>query len=174
MRPCVFGRFVSIPLICAKPSSYIPEIYYSDKIYSIGEINMITNRELTSEEKESLAKEVRQFLLDNELWIDVRVYFNGKAFGTGDGKGNFSYNNPDKLIVLEDINPRDYFEYVSDDDVMSMSFEGDFYGCLNFTNEYGVDFDNRIQMEFDGILRKYGVYYELGHAWNLSCYYSWR
>jgi hypothetical protein len=29
---------------------------------------MITGRELTYQEKEALATEVRQFLIDNELW----------------------------------------------------------------------------------------------------------
>ena len=135
---------------------------------------MITGRKLTRGEKESLAKEVRQFLIRNELWTDVRIYFNGKAFATCDRNGNYFYNDPKHLVVLEDEDPRAYFEYVSKDDIMSMSFEGDFYGCMNFYCEYGADFDNRIQKEFGAILEKYGVYYELGHAWNLSCYYSWK
>ena len=122
---------------------------------------MITGRELTREEKENLAKEVRQFLMDNELWTDARIYFNGKAFCSNRGD-------------LEDEDPRAYFEYVSPDDVMSVSFEGDFYGCMNFRCQYGADFDNRIQKEFGDILESYGVYYELGHAWNLTCCYLWK
>jgi hypothetical protein len=55
---------------------------------------------------------------------------------------------------------------------MSMSFEGDFYGCINFTNEYGAYYDNRIMKSFNAILDKYGVWYELGDAWNLTCYYN--
>jgi len=135
---------------------------------------MITGRKLTKKEKGALAKEVRQFLLQNELWTDVKIYFNGKAFSTRDQNGKYHYNDPKNLIVLEDEDPRRYFEYVSDDDIMSMSFEGDFYGCLNYMNEYSADFDNRIQSEFNEILAKYGVYYELGNAWNLSCFYSWK
>jgi len=122
---------------------------------------MITGRKLTGKEKEALAKEVRQFLMDNELWADIRVYFNGKAFCSDSGD-------------LEGIDPRDFFEYVAKDHILSMSFEGDFYGCMNFHCEYGADFDNRIQQGFDAILAKYGVFSELGHAWNLSCYYSWQ
>ena len=122
---------------------------------------MITGRELTSGEKENLAKEVLQFLMDNELWTDVRIYFNGKAFCSNQGD-------------LENQDPRAYFKYVSDDDILSMSFEGDFYGCMNYHCEYGADFDNRIQQEFSAILENYGVYYELGHAWNLTCYYLWK
>ena len=135
---------------------------------------MITGRELSSEEKESLAKEVRQFLLRNELWTDVRIYFNGKAFSTSDRSGNYFCNDPDHLVVLEDEDPRNYFKYVSKDDIMSMSFEGDFYGCMNFHCRRGADFDVHIRMKFDEILEDYGVYYELGNAWNLTCYYSWK
>jgi hypothetical protein len=122
---------------------------------------MITGRELTCEEKESLAKEVRQFLMDNELWTDVRIYFNGKAFCSNQGD-------------LEDEDPRAYFKYVSGDDILSMSFEGDFYGCMNFNCAYGADFDSRIQMEFSDILEEYGDCYELGNAWNLTCSYLWK
>jgi len=120
---------------------------------------MITGRKLTREEKEALAKEVRQFLIDNELWTNVRIYFNGRAFCANDGD-------------LENIDPREYFEFVAKDHIMSMSFEGPFYGCMNFYCEHGADFDIRIQQEFYDILAKYGVYNELGDAWNLSCYYS--
>ena len=67
---------------------------------------------LLSEEKiEKLAKEIRQFLIDNNMWVDVRIYFNGKAFATDDGK-NFYYNDPEHLVVLENMNPKDYFDYV--------------------------------------------------------------
>jgi len=74
------------------------------------------------------------------------------------------------LVVLEDQDPKKYFDYVGP--ILSMSFEGDFYGVMNFTNEYGADFDNRIMAGFQKILDKYGVHAELGNAWNLSLYYN--
>ena len=137
---------------------------------------MITGRKLTSEEKEALAIEIRQFLLDNELWADVTIFFNGKAFSTDDRNGNYFYDDPEHLVVLEDMDPREFLEYVAptpEDDIVYMSFEGPFYGCMNFHWENGPDFDLRIQQEFEDILEKYGVYYELGHKWNLSCCYLW-
>lgn len=126
---------------------------------------------LTESQIEELAKEIRQFLLDNNLWVDVNIYFNGKAFSTSDRNGNYYYNDQNHLVVLEDQDPKNYFKYVAEPNVLSMSFEGDFCGCLNFYNEYGVAFDNKVQKEFSDILAKYGLYYELGHHWNLSCYY---
>ena len=125
-------------------------------------------KKLTKKQIEKLADEIRQFLLDNQLWTDVRIYFNGKAYATDDRNGHYYYNDPEHLVVLEDEDPHDYFDYVGD--FLSMSFEGDFYGCLNYTNEYGAAFDDRIQEGFRSILRKYELYYELGNAWNLSLY----
>ena len=118
---------------------------------------------------EELAKEIREFLLDNHLWVDVTIYFNNKAFSTYDGK-NFYYNDPTNLIVLEDKDPRDYFDYVAEPHILSMAFEGDLYGCFNGYGEYGYEFDHRIQKEFQDILDKYGLYYEMGNRWNLTCY----
>jgi len=131
-------------------------------------------RELTSEEKECFAKEVRQFLLRNDLWVDTRIYFNGKAFSTYDRNGNHFCNDPNHLVVLEDEDPRNYFEYVAKEDILSMSFEGPLYRVMNYHCEWGADFDDRILKELNEILEQYGVYYELGHAWNLTCFYSWK
>ena len=125
-------------------------------------------KKLTKTQIEKMAKEVRQFLLDNHLWVDVCIYFNGKAFSTDDRKGSFAYNDPDKQFVLEDVDPRNYFEYVGD--ILSMSFEGELCGCLNFYNEYGADFDSRIMEGLSSIFAKRGLYYELGNHWNLSVY----
>lgn len=127
-------------------------------------------KKLNKSTVEKLACEIREFLISNDLWSDCTIYFNGKAFSTDDRQGNFYYNNRKQLVVLEDQDPRNYFEYVAEPHTLSMSFEGDFYGCLNYTNEYGAEFDNRIMEEFSTILEKHGLYYELGNAWNLSCY----
>lgn len=125
-------------------------------------------KKLTPAQIEALAKEIRQFLLDNRLWVDVRIYFNGKAFSTDDGGSTYAYNDPTRLFVLEDVDPRSYFEYVGD--ILSMSFEGDLCGCLNYYNEYGAAFDNRITEGLTVIFKKSGLYFELGNHWNLTAY----
>lgn len=65
-------------------------------------------------------------------------------------------------ITIEDIDPRRYFEYA--DGCLSMSFEGAFYSIMNNDSSY------KLEEEFSAILLKYGLYYELGNAWNLSCF----
>lgn len=129
-------------------------------------------KQLSAEQIEEMAVEIREFLLENNLWIDVRIYFNGKAFSTDDRKGNYAYNDRSRLFVLEDINPKDYFEYVGD--ILSMSFEGDLCGCLNFYGEYGYKFDDFVTNSLRDIFAKRGLYYEQGNHWNLSVYPEWQ
>jgi len=125
---------------------------------------------LTEKQIEALAKETRQFVIDNGIWVDTTIFFNGRAYSTSDRRGHYFYNDPDNLVELEDEDPRDYFEYVNPDHIMSMMFEGPLYGCLNYTGEYGHKYDDRIQDGLMKIFRKYHVYYELGNAWNLTLF----
>lgn len=118
-------------------------------------------KKLTKKQIEKMAYEIRKFLLDNEMWIDVTIYFNGKALSTSNGR-EFGYNDPEKVFLREDVDPRDYFEYVGD--ILSMSFEGPFCHCLAYGTAPSVE------KAFRELLAKYGVYYELGQCWNLSLY----
>lgn len=120
----------------------------------------------TKAQIENLAKEIRQYLLDREMWSDIRIYFNGKAFATDDREGHYYYNDPDHLVVLEDEDPHTYTEYAGD--ILTMTFEGPLYEVLN----YGGYGDNpwQVEEELTAIFRKYGLYYELGNAWNLTAY----
>ena len=124
-------------------------------------------KKLTKRQIEALAKEIRQFLLDHDLWVDVNIYFNGKAFSTDDRNGHYYYNDPEHLVVLEDQDPRRYFEYVGD--ILSMSFEGPFYDVMN---DYLGTFGDNIAEKFRAIIDKRGLCFELGNSWNLSLYYA--
>lgn len=127
---------------------------------------MNETKKLTPEMIENLAVEIREFLLEHEIWIDVDIYFNGKCFSTYDKEtGKFHYNDREHMVVREDEDPRMYFEYVNPDHILSMSFEGIvcemlYYGAMP-----------RTKKEFDAIFTRYGIYYEFGNHWNFSCYY---
>ena len=126
-----------------------------------------TNKGRASKKRnEALAKDIRKWLLDHEMWIDVTIYFNGKAYSTGDRKGHHFYNDPKNLVELDNMNPEDYFEWVNPNHILSMSFEGDLYDLLN----YDWEFPKKWFEEFHDIFDKHGVYYELGNAWNLTCF----
>ena len=121
---------------------------------------------LTEQQIETMAIEIRNFLLAHRLWIDVAIYFNGKAFSTSDGNRRFTYNDPDDLIVLEDQDPTRITGYAGD--ILTMTFEGPLYDCMNFTGELGHDYESKIESWLSNIFLKYGCYYELCEAWSLT------
>lgn len=126
----------------------------------------MNDKRLTPEQIEEMATEIREFLLEHEMWIDVDIYFNGKRFTSYDSaSGKYYYNDCEHLIVEKNKNPKDYFEYVAKDHILSMSFEGVVCEMLYYGEM------STVRREFDKIFEKYGVYYEFGNHWNLTCYY---
>lgn len=120
---------------------------------------------LTAKKIEALATEILDFLLEHEIWIDTHIYFNGKCWSSHNKEtGTFHYNDKENVYEYE-ADPRDYFEYVREPNILSMSFEGPLYEVMN-----GYFANDGLEEKFSKILEKYGLYYELGHAWNLSCY----
>lgn len=120
---------------------------------------------LTAKQIEELATEIFNWLVDNELWVDVAIYFNGKRWNTHNKDyTEFCYN--ERRYFEDKADPTDYFEYVRKPNILSMSFEGGLYDVLNgYSYGWGILSD-----EFRAIFNKYGLYFELGHAWNLTCY----
>ena len=121
---------------------------------------------LSEKEIEDLAVEIREFLLQHEMWQDTDIYFNGKRFGCRNPEdGHYYYNDREHLFVEEDIYPETYFEYVNPNHILSMSFEGPVCHMLYY------DCNPELKEEFDKMFEKRGLYYEFGHHWNFSCYY---
>lgn len=121
---------------------------------------------------ETLAREIYEWCKANDLWMDITMYFNGKAWSYNnnwnqyDSKVDAAKKIDEDLYEYENRNPRDYFEYVNEPNIFSMSFEGPLYHVLNAYVPGWV----RLEEELQNIFKKYGLYYELGHAWNLSAY----
>lgn len=123
---------------------------------------------LTAEQREQLATEIFNWLVDNDLWMDVSIYFNGKRWSTMRKVGDdyeFCYN---ERRYFEDVaDPKDYFEYVREpENILSMSFEGSLYDVLHGCNRDCT----KLAEEFLGIFEKHGLYYEYGNSWNLTCF----
>jgi hypothetical protein len=111
---------------------------------------------------EELVKEIEDFLRKYELLEDVCIYFNNKRHSW-----NYSLKS-DRYEMREqkDICPLDYFEWAAYKHILSMSFEGPFYSVMNGYTKEAFD----LQDKFLKLLEKYNLYYELGNAWNLTCY----
>ena len=117
-------------------------------------------KKLTKPDIEKFANEIMAYLEKYGLDSDVCIYYNNKRM-----QNKYDWKNPDaphERIVEDNMSPCDYFEYVNRDHILSMSFEGPLYDSLNYSGykEPGLR----------KIFEKYGVYWELGNAWNLSAY----
>lgn len=116
---------------------------------------------LTKANIEQLANEIMQFLNEHEMQDAVCIYFNNKRIRSNsnwDGE-NLTY----QWVEESNIDPHDYFEYAAYDHILSMSFEGSLYDCLNYS--FG-----RREEQFIKIFNKYNLYFELGNLWNLTVY----
>ena len=115
-----------------------------------------------------LANRIYEFLMKHNMWIDVTIYYNYSSMmscGEVNGEWRCAYN--EAPIIVEGQDPHDYFEYVNPNHILSMSFEGPFYACMN--GDAG-DYGWYISQEFDELLAEYDLYYELGNGWNLTLY----
>lgn len=109
---------------------------------------------------EQMAKEVMDYLIENELSHDVCIYYNNKKM-----KNDYDWHNDDapaNIVIQEGYDPHDYFEWAAHNHILSMSFEGPLYQAINY-GTYDIE-------GLDHIFNKYGVYYELGNMWNLTAY----
>ena len=117
-------------------------------------------------EMEALAKDIYDWCIKNDLWGDCCIYFNGKAWASWDTWYNENGKKiSEDLYEYQDRNPKEYFEYANPD-TLSMSFEGPLYHVLNAYVPGWIKLEN----EFIQLFEKHGMWYEMGHAWNLSAY----
>lgn len=98
-----------------------------------------------------LARDIAKQLVKDKAEMDVSIYVGGRRYQI-DKEGNLLYDI--------DANPKDYFKYVRTPNILSMSFEGPLYQIINHED---IDY-------LQPLFQKYGLYYELGNAWNLSAY----
>ncbi len=111
---------------------------------------------------EALANDIYTWCLGHDCWQDVYIYYNGKRMGTSgkDKTGKTVYRYGGTPFIEDNMDPRDYFAYVREPNILSMSFEGALYDILN----------NHDMFALQDLFSKYGLYYESGNAWNLSAY----
>lgn len=113
-----------------------------------------------------LAIDIYEWCYKHDLWGDNTIYFDGKAWtNIMVWNGEHGKKIAEGLYEYEHKNPKDYFEYANQK-TLSMSFEG----SLNYVLNGYASGAWRLEEEFNKLFKKYGLYYEFGHSWNLSAY----
>ena len=109
------------------------------------------------------AKETLKYLVKHWAEEDTLIYVNGYriSYVGRDWEKEHEKFDWNKIRVEEDKDPKDYFEWAGK--FMSMSFEGPLYDSINYGS-------GKREEELQEIFNKYGYYFELGNAWNLSLY----
>ena len=116
----------------------------------------------TPEQLDELKDRVIEYLKENDLWLDCGIYVNDMRYC------HDSYA-PDEIRIEEDVFVEDYLEYYREaGNIFAMYFEGPLYEIIN--GYAPLDRVDKFHDEFNGLLREYGLYYEQGNAWDLSCY----
>ena len=119
-------------------------------------------KKITKIDIENLAGEIVAFLKAYDIADGVSIYYNGDVIRSKTeykNNGEYSYT----WVKTESVDPHKYFEYAAYDHRLSMSFEGGLYDVLNYSGGSKMD-------KFMKIFERYGLYYELGNAWNLTCF----
>lgn len=113
-----------------------------------------------------LAIDIYEFCKKHDLWEDNTIYFDGKAWSNSETwTGVKGKKITEDLYEYENKDPRDYWEYANPK-TLSMSFEGNLSRVLNGHTRGWI----KLEEQFGKLFKKYNLYYELGHHWNLSCY----
>ena len=118
---------------------------------------------ITKTDIENLVTKIKAFLEMYKIAEDVSIYYNGNVERSQAEYDLVEHNIRYSWTKEYDVNPHDYFEYAAHDHILSMSFEGALYELLNYWGGSKLE-------KFMGIFEEYGLYYELGNAWNLTCY----
>lgn len=124
------------------------------------------------------ASDILKWAIKHDMWHSCGLYVNGDFYCAykADPGMELVYEKQDELGDWQRVykSKRDverYLEYCNHNGhFISMFFDGGpIYDALNFTGDF-MDWCERREAELCDIFEKYGYYYELGHAWNLSAY----
>ena len=108
---------------------------------------------------QELAYKITEVLYKYNCQTDVAIYFEGKRLSTfADLEDSYG-----KWVLEEGFKGSSYTDY-SNDNTITMTFEGDFYDVMN----WGLL--HECYVEFNELIKEYGYWFELGNMWNLALY----
>ena len=121
-----------------------------------------------------IVRDIINFLIENNLWLDISIYANKTCFTSI--KPNMEQSDYNTREILTEHNSGIVYYYKDEasnytqycNGLVTMIFEGPLYHVLNYYDS--MNYCNEIIMKFEELLKRYGLYYELGNAWNLGLY----
>lgn len=129
----------------------------------------------TKENISDIAHDFMDLLTEKNLAQDVAVYFNGMRYSShrvpvSKGGSVFYFykdlGDSNDIVNMQknpaEYDPNNYFDFVPEKHIMSVSFEGLLYDVLN-----GMTGQPYWMSEF---FRRWGLHIELGNSWNFSLY----
>lgn len=121
------------------------------------DIKTLTKKD--KERNEKLANEVKDFLIKNNCFQDVTIFFNRKAMF-------LDWKNGYKDLIIEEKDSRMIFEY-GNHSTLIIAFEGKLYEVFNLCS---CEYHRRIISGLETIFEKYNLYWELGYSYSISLY----
>jgi hypothetical protein len=128
-----------------------------NNFWGIQSIKHHKNFKTREEKNQYVADTIKNWLLENNVGGDTRIYFNGMCYSSSGYGENTTYK------LLKNKRASDYTKYANNETV-TVTFEGDFYSIMNYNYCTGL------RDSFDELIKKLGYHYELGEAWNISLY----
>ena len=115
-------------------------------------------------ENERFRDELMDYINSLGAWSGICLYCNGRAYTSDRPQAPFKdmhTQNGTPYYDIGECSVREQMEHCNPNSI-SMVFEGPFYDMVNRQQD--------IEDRLNGIGHKYGVYFELGHAWDLAFY----
>lgn len=105
-------------------------------------------------EAQKLVNKIKRFVETREIEDGLRIYYENKAI-------DFEYDS--KETIIENIKPQDFIEYVDEEYVVVLAFDGcPLYRVLNTSSHL------KLQNEFVDLLDRNGYKMYFGDSWNAS------
>lgn len=119
-------------------------------------------KKITKEDIANLANQILNNLLKAENYGCCVYYNNNRARIKHCDIDHPEIRMEPHIEIQEGVSPFTFFQYANPDHILSMSFDGSFYNDVNY--------NGNAPKWFLQLLNRYGLYYEMGDAWNLSLY----
>lgn len=122
--------------------------------------------DITPDNMKCVAIELIDFLHKNKLWENTCIYVADEAWYSESHSDSTEHNTNKNTtyFVKSNIDVVDYLGEYCNPETISITFEGPLYHKINY---HDYDFLQKLTKKF---LNKYGLYFELGHAWSMTAY----